>query len=69
MLDLLNYVICLNPLSTGKSVQTRIAAYGTTSWLGLNPLSTGKSVQTMNQNIMDMLDCLNPLSTGKSVQT
>ncbi len=35
----------LNPLSTGKSVQT-VPKKQITSLSGLNPLSTGKSVQT-----------------------
>ena len=37
----------LNPLSTGKSVQTKHAAVAQSVQLRLNPLSTGKSVQTL----------------------
>ena len=43
----------LNPLSTGKSVQT--VDTGTESINSLNPLSTGKSVQTMLKSTVDKI--------------
>ncbi len=67
---MVNFVdLCLNPLSTGKSVQTQteVRIIGD---VRLNPLSTGKSVQTKAQrNKQCRRQGLNPLSTGKSVQT
>jgi len=58
----------LNPLSTGKSVQTNYAL-AKKSLNGFNPLSTGKSVQTAAKQLTGHRLRLNPLSTGKSVQT
>ncbi len=59
----------LNPLSTGKSVQTLSNMVVISLTKRLNPLSTGKSVQTWAK-LSDVRKLrLNPLSTGKSVQT
>ncbi len=41
------FVTCLNPLSTGKSVQTVAGSGWGVTDTSLNPLSTGKSVQTV----------------------
>ena len=43
----LNSLKCLNPLSTGRSVQTKWMVGGLLATLRLNPLSTGRSVQTL----------------------
>ncbi len=59
----------LNPLSTGKSVQTTELITSTQENYSLNPLSTGKSVQTLKPRNEADEKRLNPLSTGKSVQT
>ncbi len=44
----------LNPLSTGKSVQTKQQSKALVQ-LSLNPLSTGKSVQTEETNLDEMI--------------
>ena len=52
LLYLMTHNVRLNPLSTGKSVQT-LGCASSLVQVRLNPLSTGKSVQTLDFNGTD----------------
>ena len=60
---------CLNPLSTGKSVQTFNRAVHEDKMKVLIPYLQGSLFRRMTNLVYLNSNSLNPLSTGKSVQT
>ena len=60
---------CLNPLSTGKSVQTLHASVDIANRYVLIPYLQGSLFRLVITNQTQGNLSLNPLSTGKSVQT